>query len=127
LTLGHTMARKKPPTPEPPQPPDSGGSGGIRERGRVEEIRLYKLALSQAWDVPIAAREKVVARLIEVVNDKASTPRELTSASKALMSATSTTLSAISVALAARAQEDLADDIAELRATVTELKEGHQP
>src|SRR5262245_12468267 len=92
-----------------PAPEESGGRGDsiVRERGRVEEIRLYKLALAQAWAISPAMKRQVMARLSEVLYDRTASPRELTAAARAVISATGQNLAAVDTALRARQSEEL--------------------
>src|SRR5262249_23494386 len=103
------MSDDAPPDPGPQQPaPESPGRlGGAPVRaGQTRDPRLYEQALRERWPVPPAARARVVKRLLEVVNNKASSPRELTSAAKALCSMSSINLSAIGTASNIKSQEE---------------------
>jgi hypothetical protein len=101
-----------------PAPDSPGGRGDsiVRERGRVEEIRLYKLALAQAWAIPAAMKQQVLNRLSEVLHDRKAGPRELTAAARAVISATGQNLAAVDTAIRARNAEELEARVNELEA-----------
>ncbi len=88
----------------------------------MEEVRLYELALKRQWPIPQVVRDRVVKRLREVINDKNSSPREVTAACRALISADQTSLQAVATAVAARQQTELAQEQEELKRQIEEIK-----
>ena len=55
----------------------------------VRETRMLTQALEQRWPVKPEFREALIKRLVRIIADPNSSPREITAASKALISAES--------------------------------------
>ena len=55
----------------------------------IRDTRLMARALEQRWPISDAVRKAVIRRLVSVVMDPKSSPREATAASKAILSAES--------------------------------------
>jgi hypothetical protein len=84
-------------------------------------------AVLDRWPVPEGARPALMKRLSRTALDPSTTSRDATQATRAILEADRLNLQAVTVDLAVEAQTELADEVAELRAVVTEIKEGHQP
>ena len=70
-------------------------------RSRDPDARLAERALREAWPVPPERRPELVARLIDLVNNPETPPREAVSAAKALLMASRLNLETIRVSMAA--------------------------
>ena len=70
-------------------------------RSRDPDARLAERALREAWPVPPERRPELVERLIAIVNDPDTSPREAVSAAKALLMASRLNLETIRVSMAA--------------------------
>jgi hypothetical protein len=112
-----------PPTSDQPSsdPQGTRGRNNCRPTDRTE-AKLYQMALKRQWPVPAVARQEVVKRLREIVSDPNATRREKTAASRALISADQTSLTALDVAMRAKQIDGLADEVADLRADVAQIK-----
>ena len=55
--------------------------------GTIRDTRMMQKALEQRWPISPEYREGVIKRLMRIIADPASSPREVTAASKALMAA----------------------------------------
>lgn len=53
----------------------------------IRDTRMMARALEQRWPITDTARKAIVSRLLRIVADPNSSPREVTAASKALMEA----------------------------------------
>src|SRR3954451_23077171 len=114
------------PSSEPPElPRPSGGLGG--RSGQTRDVRLFAAAVSQSWDVPQAMRAKVVARLGAVIDDPDSKPRAVATAARCLLSMTTATVAALQAASQIRAADELAGQVAELKARLEELAGSANP
>ena len=92
-----------------------GGLGGDHAPGRgIRETRLVERALRERWPIPSAIRKPLIERLAEIVEDTASSPREVISAAKAILSASKLNLENITATIKAREHEDLVERVAEL-------------
>src|SRR4051795_2201244 len=80
----------------------------------TRDVRLLALALQQMWPMDPAAKEAAVRRLEAVVMNPETKPRAFDHALKALISVGRLNLQAIGVGLNARAQEELAERVANL-------------
>ncbi len=92
-----------------------GGLGGNFVPGRgIRDTRLVERALRERWPIPKAIRKPLVERLAEIVEDTASSPREVISAAKAILSASKLNLETITATIKAREHEELIERVAEL-------------
>ncbi len=92
-----------------------GGLGGNLAPGRgIRDTRLAERALRERWPIPRAIRRPLIERLYEIVEDTASSPREVTSAAKAILAASKLNLEAIAATMKAREHEELIQRVAEL-------------
>jgi hypothetical protein len=71
-------------------------------------------ALRERWPIPKALRKPLIERLNEIVQDTASSPREVASAAKAILSASKLNLETITATMKAQEHEELLDRISEL-------------
>lgn len=55
----------------------------------IRDTRMMAKALEQRWPINENARKAIISRLLRIVADPQSSPREVTAASKALMAAES--------------------------------------
>ena len=55
----------------------------------IRDLRMIQKAMEQRWPIKQEYREALVKRLIRIIADPASSPREVTAASKALIAADS--------------------------------------
>lgn len=90
-----------------------GGSGGTTAPG-IRTTRLIERAIRERWPIPKAIRRPLIERLYEIVEDTASSPREVTSAAKAILSASKLNLETITATMKAREHEELIERLAEL-------------
>jgi hypothetical protein len=90
-----------------------GGLGGTTGRG-ARDTRLVERALRERWPIPKALRKPLIERLNEVVQDTASSPREVTSAAKAILSASKLNLEAIIATMKAQEHEELLQRVEEV-------------
>jgi hypothetical protein len=67
-------------------------------RRSEDDGRLVCRALREGWDVPVARRPEVIARLVELVTSRESAPREATAAARALLQAARLQLEAVKLA-----------------------------
>jgi hypothetical protein len=122
------MPRKPKATPDadPTPPPNAGGKVGAApaKRGDLADLKLYRMALAQGWDVPAAAKDKAIRRMVEILDSAEGRDRTWTAAAKTLVSMTTATTGAIGTALAARAQEELAADVEALKAWKESQQQG---
>jgi hypothetical protein len=70
-------------------------------------VRLIRRALRENWPIPAEARPKVIAQLMEVIDDPHSSPRETTAAAASLLQASRVNLEAVSVAMKVEEHEVL--------------------
>jgi hypothetical protein len=84
---------------------------------------LLAEALKGRWPIPKKLRPKVIRRLAEVVEDTASSPREVTTAATALLNADRINLEAIGMAIKVREHEELTERVAELERIASREKE----
>jgi hypothetical protein len=96
------------------QPTEAGGSGGSSARRDVKTTRLSERALAEQWPIPKKLRKPLIDRLIEIVQDTGSSPREVTSAAKAILSATKLNLESITATIKAQEHEELVERLEEL-------------
>jgi hypothetical protein len=80
-----------------------GGRSAPRRRGD----RLTERELRECWAIPGAMRRALVERLIEIVRDPGSGPREVTSAAWVILPAGKINQSSISVVIKAGQHEEL--------------------
>jgi hypothetical protein len=80
----------------------------------MKDARLVERALRERWPIPKALRKPLIERLNEIVQDTASSPREVTSAAKAILEASKINMAAIGTVIKARQAEDFAERLEEL-------------
>jgi hypothetical protein len=80
----------------------------------MRTTRLIERALRERWPIPRTMRKPLIERLNEVVQDTASSPREVTSAAKAILQASKINLETITAAMKAQEHEELLERIREL-------------
>src|SRR6516162_8238090 len=68
---------------------------GDNRRLGIRDVRLAERALREQWPIPDALRGRLIARLGEVLDDPAATPREVIAAARALLSASQHNLATI--------------------------------
>jgi hypothetical protein len=90
-----------------------GGSGGTSAPG-IRTTRLVERALRERWPIPKALRKPLIERLVEIVQDTGSTPREVTSAAKAILSASKLNLEAIATTMKAQEHDELVRRVEEM-------------
>jgi hypothetical protein len=101
-------------------PFDDAGNENL-ERGlgsgcapNTRDIRLTSLAIREQWPLDPSAKAAAVRRLEEAVRNPATKPRAFHAALKALTSLSRINLQAIGTTINARAQEELAERMAEI-------------
>jgi hypothetical protein len=99
----------------------------------IRDTRLVERALRERWPIPKSSRAVVIAKLVEVMNDSASSPRERVAACRALISASKANLDGIRTAsLVQRFRQDderfaMAEETAHtLREFVDEIRNGRE-
>ena len=98
-----------------------GGSGGTNAPG-IRTTRLVERALRERWPIPKALRKPLIERLVEIVQDTGSTPREVTSAAKAILYASKLNLETITATIKAQEHEELVERLEELEQRVGSQK-----
>ncbi len=94
-----------------------GGSGGATARG-IRTTRLLERALRERWPIPRKIRKPLIERLNEIVQDTASSPREVTSAAKAILSASKLNLESLTATMKIQEHEELIERLEELERRV---------
>src|SRR4051812_19725875 len=84
--------------------PDPPGGVGVRRSGRasLRDMRLYRRALRNGWEIPAEAKRLAPKRMLEVLRDDEAGERSWVAASKTLVSMTTATTASIDCALRAR-------------------------
>src|SRR4051794_25741369 len=102
------------------------GGVGVRPSGRasLRDMRLYRRALRNGWEIPAEAKELAPKRMLEVLRDDEAGERSWVAASKTLVSMTTATTASIDCALRARQVEELAARLDELE---SRLVDGQHP
>ena len=78
-----------------------GGLGGATGPRAIRDTRLVERALRERWPIPKALRGPLIERWNEIVQDTASSPREVTSAATAILQASKLNLETITTAMRA--------------------------
>lgn len=59
----------------------------MKPPGQLRDIRMIQKAMEQRWDIKPEYKDALIRRLVRIIADPTSTPREVTSASRALIAA----------------------------------------
>ena len=93
-------------------------------RSRDPDARLAERALREAWPVPPERRPELVERLIAIVNNPDTPPREAVSATKALLMASRLNLETIRVSMAADEFDRILERLKRLEDDVAQNPDG---
>jgi hypothetical protein len=102
--------------------PEGGLGGNLRTGRGIRDTRLVERALRERWPIPKAIRKPLIERLYEIVEDTASSPREVTSAAKTILSASKLNLESITATMKAQEHEELIERLAELERRAEDQK-----
>jgi hypothetical protein len=76
-------------------------------RQSMSDTRLIERAIAERWEIPDALRPGLVKKLAKIMDDDASSPREVVSAAKAILSASKINLESITTEIKAQEHEEL--------------------
>jgi hypothetical protein len=108
-------------TPTDATSPDpEGGSGGSPDRADLADLKLFRRALAQGWDVPPGVKAKAVRRMAEILDNDEAGDRSHTAAAKTLVSMGTATTAAIQAAVAVHQATELAARLDELESRIVD-------